>query len=299
MDFRMMVGPLYAAGCVALVVGVASFAKAEARERWNGRPFAWIAVGIVLAAFVASRFGYAPAQILSSDSFTRIIGLVALVSGAIALMLAFKARSRASACYQAQPLSVDEAVSAARAGGKAEGVFEGRVTCEEPVTSPGGVVCVAYEADLREARADGSRGPLLSSERAYSHILQLSGARVSAHVAVHPASLMTRTEIRRCQVAQRASPLMPAEVLATGGIPTDALSYERVLRMGAKVRIVGRLEKRSETAYSVKGIAGLPPLILVDEQVAEAGRRFFRSALVHFAASVILVAAGVVLLRGV
>lgn len=299
MDFRMMLGPLYAAGCVALVVGVFTFARSEARERWQGRPVVWIALAVVGLALVASRLGLAPAQLISSDTFTRIVGLGSLMCGAVALMLAFKARSRASACYQARPLSVDEAVAQVRTGGKAEGVFEGRVTCEEPVTSPGGIVCVAYEAELREARVDGARGSLVNSERAYSHVLQLTGEKLSANVALNPAALMAKTEIRRCLVARKASPVMPAAVLASGDMPTEALSWERVLRMGSRCRIVGKLERNPEAAsYRIKGVAGLPPLILVDEEVARAGQRFFRSALVQLGAAAVLVGAGVWLLHG-
>lgn len=299
MDFRMMIGPLYAAGCVALVVGVVTYARAEARERWQGRPVAWLAVGAVALAFLASRSGFAPAQLISSDSFTKVIGLLSLVCGAVALLLAFKARSRASACYQAHPLSVDEAVAAVRGGGKAEGVFEGRVTCEEPVTSPGGIVCVAYEAELREARLDGGRGSLVNQERAYSHVLQLAGDKLSANVALNPAALLAKTEVRRCLVARNASAAMPSEVLASGELPNEALSWERVLRMGSRCRIVGKLERANERTYRIKGVAGMPPLILVDEEVAQAGQRFFRSALAHLGAAAILVGAGVWLLHGI
>lgn len=297
MDFRMLSGPIYAAACAAIAVGAVAFARSEARQTWRGQPLAWGAVAAVVLAFFASRLGLAPAELLSRTSFMRGVALFALGCSAVALMLAFKARSRASACYQARPLSVDEAISALRAGQATEGVFEGQVSCEEPVTSPGGIVCVAYEAQLREPRVDGARGSLRSLERAYAHVLHLKGERQSAALLYHPGSLVAKEEIRRCRLSQRA-PFAPSTVLASGEVATEALSYEKVLRMGEKCRVVGKLEPGvAKGSYRIKGIAGQPPLVLVGEEVSAAGRRFFRSALAHFAASAVLCLAAAWLLR--
>jgi hypothetical protein len=248
-------------------------------------------VAAIVLAFLASRAGVGPAELLSRTSFVRAIALLALIAGAIALLLAFKLRSRAAACFQAQPWSVDDAVAKLRAGEAAEGVFEGQVSCEEPVTSPGGIVCAAYEAQLRMPTVDGSRGSLINQERAYTHVLQLRGERLCAQVAFHPVSLVAPVQIRRCRVSQ-VSPFAPTEVLASGELAVEALSYERVLRMGETCRIVGKLEPgHNAGSYRIKGVAGQPPLILVGEEVAVAGKRFFRSALAHFAAAAVLCAA--------
>lgn len=297
MEVQMLTGPIYAAACAALAVGAVTFARTEARSKFPGRPIAWGAVAAIVLAFFAAKAGLAPAELLSRTSFIRAIALIALICGAVALMLAFRLRSRASACFQARPLSVDEAIGMVRNGRAAEGVFEGHVACDEPVTSPGGIVCAAYEAELREPKVDGSKGSLLSQERAYAHVLQLRGDRLSAAVAFNPMSLVAPVQIRRCRVAQ-STPFMPTEVLASGQIAAEALSYERVLRMGDACRIVGRLEVgHDKGAYRIKGIAGQPPLILVGEEVAAAGKRFFRSAMGHFAASVVLCVAAAWLLR--
>ncbi|MFL5319268.1 MAG: hypothetical protein ACJ790_06390, partial [Myxococcaceae bacterium] len=150
---------------------------------------------------------------------------------------------------------------------------------------------------LREPTLDGSRGSLINQERAYAHVLKIRGQRLSARVAFNPVSLVAPVQIRRCRVSH-ASPFAPTEVLASGELAAEALSHERVLKMGEGCRIVGRLEPGHEHgSYCIRGLAGQPPLILVGQEVAAAGRRFFRSALLHFAAAAVLCGAAAWLIR--
>ena len=59
----------------------------------------------------------------------------------------------------------------------------------EPVTSPGGVVCAFYDAELRSTGDQGRKGPLISQEKAYALLITVRGERAEAAGTPTPADL--------------------------------------------------------------------------------------------------------------
>nr|WP_239988891.1 hypothetical protein [Corallococcus macrosporus] len=207
------------------------------------------------------------------------------------------------------------------------GVYHGVLDAEAPLTSPGGVACVFFDAEVREVAADGRRGALLSRERAYAPVLALRGQRVRATVSFSPASLMAPVEVRRCkalpgtvpaswyQTAQPEGPgaaapggmsvpstadARPGPAAAWGpGAEPEALSWERVGTAGESCLVVGELRRGpAEGSYVLGGRDGGPALVVLGPQAPATSGTLARRAWRHFAAAGVLsMAAAVVLSR--
>src|SRR6185369_12274150 len=126
---------------------------------------------------------------VSLDVAGRSAGFVLLGLAAGLALLGSKARLRADALRGLAPRTIDEAVAELRAGREPGwGVYQGRLGASEPVTSPGGVVCAFYDAELRSSGEQGRKGPLLSQERAYAMLITVRGERAEAAVSFAPST---------------------------------------------------------------------------------------------------------------
>jgi hypothetical protein len=173
------------------------------------------------------------------------------------------------------PRSLDEGVAALRADrSPGWGVYRGRLGSSEQLMSPGGVVCVFYEAELRGAMPDGSKGPLLSVERGYAPLVLVRGERVEVVVGFSPQQLLAPVGIRRC------GPGVGPGVLVEGRRPEEAaLSYERVGKPGEECLVVGELRRgRVEGAYELRGRQGGPALVILGAERAGTGAVLARQA---------------------
>ncbi|NOK00955.1 hypothetical protein [Myxococcus xanthus] len=197
--WRMALAPVYAACLLGLLVAAFAYGRKDVASRSYRVPLLWFGL-LAGVSLVVLRHVQGTGAVLASETAVKAMGSVLLVLAAGLALRGAWARTRANVLRGSAPVPLDEAVAALRAGASPGwGVYHGVLDSESTLTSPGGVPCVFFDAEVREVAADGRRGPLLSRERAYAPVLALRGQRVRASVSFSPASLMAPVEVRRCK----------------------------------------------------------------------------------------------------
>jgi hypothetical protein len=166
----------------------------------------------------------------------------------------------------ARPCTVDEALHLP--AWERDGrwlVLDGRLGARGKVTSPGGVVCAFYQAELRLIGARGEPGRLIARERAASMPLELRGLQESVRIRFSPSRAATSVAIRRVLVPLEAD---RGEVPAEGEPETvEVLSWESVGKLGARALALGKLERDRAGRWRLVGLAGgAAPIVLPTEQ---------------------------------
>ncbi|AEI67461.1 hypothetical protein [Corallococcus macrosporus] len=325
--WRMALAPVYAACLLGLLVAAFAFGRKDVAGRPYRVPLLWFGALAVVSLLVLEHVQGAGA-VLASETVVKALGSVLLVLAAGLALRGGWARSRANVLRGSAPVPLDEAVADLRAGhSPGWGVYHGVLDAEATLTSPGGVACVFFDAEVREVAADGRRGALLSRERAYAPVLALRGQRVRATVSFSPASLMAPVEVRRCKALpgtvpaswyQTAQPEGPGAAAPGGmsvpstadahpgpaaawspGAEPEALSWERVGTVGESCLVVGELRRGPvEGCYVLGGREGGPALVVLGPQAPVTSGTLARRAWRHFAAAGVLsMAAAVVLSR--
>ncbi|MFL5349673.1 MAG: hypothetical protein ACJ8AT_33165 [Hyalangium sp.] len=294
----MMLAPLYAAGLSGLVVLAFAFGRKDARTFLPRWPLAWF--GLLAAVCLVLISDYVPAAFkVSMDVMGRGAGLVLLGLAAGLALLGSRARLRADALRGSAPRSIDEAVAELRAGRQPGwGVYRGRLGASEPVTSPGGVVCAFYDAELRSTGEQGRKGPLLSQERGFSLLITVRGERTEAAVSFSPSTTLAPVRVSRCQTDPRL--VEPeANELAQGKPVEEVLSYERIGKLGESCLVVGELQPGpAQGSYVLRGKQGGPAMLVLGTEGAGTGSELARRAWGFFsAAGALSVAAAFVLSR--
>jgi len=170
----------------------------------------------------------------------------------------------------AHPCTVDEALNLP--AGEREGrwlVLDGHLGSRGEVTSPGGVVCAFYEAELRLIGERGQPGRLVARERAASLPLELRGLRKSVALRFSPTRAAAPTRIRRVLVSlEREAGEVPAEGERE---LVEVMSWESVGKLGARALALGTLEPDRTGGWRLVGIAGgAAPVVLPAEQESAA-----------------------------
>lgn len=285
---RILLAPLYAMCLAALVVAAFAFGRKDVAARPWRVPLAWFGLLVVGAFCIASRFRGGAVQVLSFDVAVKAAGAALLVVAAGLAVRGSRTRFRADLLRASVPRSLDEAVASLRAGhAPGWGVYRGTLDAADALTSPGGVPCAFYEAEVREVAEDGRKGPLLSRERAYSPVLGLRGERVRAAVRFAPSSLMAPVEVRRCEALQGTVPASWYEDAPAATAPEpEALSWERVGAAGETCLVVGELRRGTEEGtYVLCGRDGGPALVVLGPEAPVTGGMLARRAWTHFAAA--------------
>ena len=148
-------------------------------------------------------------------------------------------------------------------------LLDGRLGSSGEVTSPGGVICAFYEAELRLVGERGEPGRLVARERAASVPLELRGLRQSVRLRFSAARAAAPVAIRRLLVpVERDADEVPAE----GEQPAvEVLSWESVGKLGARALALGKLEQDRDGSWRLVGIAGgAAPVVLPAEQESAA-----------------------------
>lgn len=286
MDLRWAFAPLYAAGLGALVIAAFSFGRKDARACMPQWPLAWFGLLAVLFAIVALRYRAGPFMWLAPGALGDGVGVGLLVAAAGLAVAGSRVRVRGEALRAEAPRSIDEGVAELRQGRAPRwGVYRGRLASSDQVTSPGGVVCAFYEAELRGVMADGSKGPLLSVERAYAPLLLVRGEKAEAAVSFSPELLLAPVRIRRCQMGKPLAETgtgVPAE----GQAVEEALSYERVGKLGEECLVVGELKPGPVPGvYELRGRQGGPAMVILGKEGEGTGTVLTRRAWRLFAAA--------------
>jgi len=148
-------------------------------------------------------------------------------------------------------------------------LLDGRLGSPGEVTSPGGVVCAFYEAELRRVGMRGEPGRLVARERAVSLPLELRGLRTSVRLRFSPTRAAAPVAIRRVLVGLEQG---SDEVLAEGDPPAiELLSWESVGKLGARALALGKLEQERSGGWRLVGVAGgAAPVVLPTEQESAA-----------------------------
>jgi len=170
----------------------------------------------------------------------------------------------------AHPCTVDEAINLP--AWERDGrwlVLDGRLGSTGEVTSPGGVVCAFYEAELRLVGSRGEPGRLVARERAASLPLELRGLRKSVRLRFSSARAAAPVCIRRVLVPRERE---MGEVPAGGEQRmVEVLSWESVGKLGARALALGRLERDRSGGWRLVGVAGgAAPVVLPTEQESAA-----------------------------
>ncbi|HYO54640.1 hypothetical protein [Archangium sp.] len=286
MDLRWAFAPLYAAGLGALVVAALALGRKDARTFMPQWPLAWFGLLAVLFAIVALRYRAGPFLWVSPGALGDGVGFALLVVAVGLAVAGLRVRVRSDALRAEAPRSIDEGVAALREGrSPGWGVYRGRLVSSDQVTSPGGVVCAFYEAELRGVMPDGSKGPLLSVERAYAPVLQVRGEEEAAAVSFSPKLLLAPTRILRCQMG---TPLAGTGtgVPVESGAMEESLSYERVGKLGEECLVVGELRAGPVPGvYELRGKQGGPAMVILGNAGEGTGTVLARRAWRMFAAA--------------
>jgi hypothetical protein len=148
-------------------------------------------------------------------------------------------------------------------------VLDGRLGSAGEVTSPGGVVCAFYDAELRQIGTRGEPGRLVAREQAASLPLELRGLRKSVLLRFSSNRAAAPVCIRRVLVPlERETREVPAE----GEQPLfEVLSWESVGKLGARALALGKLERDRTGGWRLVGIGGgAAPVVLPAEQESAA-----------------------------
>ncbi|MFP2905818.1 hypothetical protein ACLESD_12320 [Pyxidicoccus sp. 3LFB2] len=294
--WRILLGPFYAACLAALVVAAFTFGRRDSSAHPWRMPLVWFGLLAVGSFCVALQFHSGHSAVVSAEILPKAAGLALLVVAAALAVRGSRSRTRADVLRGSVPRSLDEAVASLRSGQTPGwGVYQGSLDDAEALTSPGGVPCAFYEAEVREVAADGRKGPLLSRERAYAPALVLKGERVRASVRFSPSSLMAPVEVRRCKALPGTVPASwyePAPATDSGSPARvqsqepEALSWERVGTPGETCFVVGELRRGPrEGAYELCGRNGGPALVVLGPEAPATGGQLARRAWTHFAAA--------------
>jgi hypothetical protein len=222
-----------------------------------------VLAGLLLGAVVVAALAAGTAV----GGFLRLgLGVAAAFGSAAAGWTAGQLWKHAELLRFARPCTVDEAIHLPR--WERDGrwlVLDGRLGSTGEVTSPGGVVCAFYEAELRTVGAHGVPGRLLTRERAASSPLELHGALTSVRVRFSSSRAAAPVCIRRVLVPLEHG---TAEVAAEGrSEPVEVLSWESVGKLGARALALGKLERDRTGAWRLVGIGGgAAPVVLPTEQ---------------------------------
>ncbi|WP_272134944.1 hypothetical protein [Stigmatella ashevillensis] len=298
MDARMLLAPMYATALSALVVAAFAFGRKDAHAftpRWPLVGFGllatvsllWIADAVPLAVF------------LSGDALSRGLGFVLVGLAAALALWGSRARLRADTLRSTAPQSLDDAIEALRAGrAPGWGVYRGRLGASDQVTSPSGVVCAFYEAELRSVGDQGRKGSLISQDRGHALVITLRGERSEAAVSYAPSTTMAPVRVLRCQTNPRLVEPEAGE-LAEGQPVEEVLSYERVGKLGETCLVVGQLQRGpAPGSYVLRGQQGGPAMMVLGNETLGSGHALARRAWSCFAAAGALsVAAAFVLSR--
>ena len=199
-----------------------------------------------------------------------ILGVAAVAGCAGAGWTAGQLWRHAELLRDAQPCTVDEAIHLPPS--ERDGrwlLLDGRLGSTGEVTSPGGVVCAFYEAELRLVGERGHPGRLVARERAASLPLELRGLRRSVRVRFSAARAAAPVCIRRVLVpVERQTGEVPAE----GERPAvEVLSWEAVGKLGSRALALGKLELDRDGGWRLVGIfGGAAPVVLPTEQESAA-----------------------------
>ncbi len=280
-----MLAPLYAAGLSALVIAAFAFGRKDARAFMPRWPLAWFALLAAVSLMVASNYGLVSLSV-PLESAGRGVGLALLGLAAGLALLGSKARLRADTLRGSAPRSLDEAVAELRAGrSPGWGVYQGRIGASEQVTSPGGVVCAFYDAELRTVGPQGRKGALISQEKAYALVITVRGERTEAVVSFTPSAMLAPLQVRRCLTDPRSTELEAGE-LAAGRPVEEVLSYERVGKLGEPCLVVGELHKGpAPGSYVLRGLQGGPAMVLLGQEGMGTGKQLARRAWGFFSAA--------------
>lgn len=297
MELGLLLGPLFAMGLCGFVVLAFAFGRRDALASTSRLPLAWfglLAVGLVLLA--SGLLTGRPVTLVSQENVARGGALVLVVLAAALVLLGTRTRTRADTLVGSAPRSIDEAVEALRAGREPGwGVYRGKLGASDPLLSPGGVECGFYDAEVRAIMADGGRGPLLCTERAYSDLLILRGERVGVTVKVAPSQVLAPVQIRRC--VDSRLPVASEVWERAEGQPLEALSWERVGRLGEPCLVVGELQPGPvRGSYVLRGKEGGPAMLVLGGEGQGTGEVLTRKAWRLFAAAGALSVAAVVVL---
>lgn len=293
-----MLGPLFAAALIGLVGVAFAFGRKDARQFMPRLPMLWF--GFLGAISLALVTDVMPAALrVSTDVAGRGVGLGLLGVAAGLALLGSKARLRADTLKGSAPRTIDEAISELRAGREPGwGVYQGRLGASDPVTSPGGVVCAFYDAELRSPGDEGRKGSLISQEKGYSLLITVRGEHAEAAVSFSPSTMLAPVRMLRCQTdPRRVEP--EAGELVQGKPVEEVLSYERVGKLGEACLVVGELQRGpAPGSYVLRGKQGGPAMLVLGTEGAGTGQQLARRAWGFFsAAGAISVAAAFVLSR--
>ncbi len=293
-----MLAPLYAAGLSGLVILAFAFGRKDSGSFMPRWPLAWF--GLLAAVSLALVTDHVPTALrVSLDVAGRGVGFALLGLAAGLALLGSKARLRADALRGSAPRSIDEAVAELRAGREpAWGVYQGRLGASEPVTSPGGVVCAFYDAELRAAGEQGRKGALISQDRAYALLITVRGERAEAAVSFAPSTTLAPVRVMRCQTDPRLAEPEAGE-LVQGRPVEEVLSYERIGKLGESCLVVGELQRGpAPGSYVLRGKQGGPAMLVLGNEGTGTGHELARRAWGFFsAAGALSVAAAFVLSR--
>jgi hypothetical protein len=120
---------------------------------------------------------------------------------------------------------------------------QGRIEAREAVTSPGGIVCAAYQSEVFESEGPNQRGNKLYVQHEAASLLRVrtqSGGLV--HVGRARALFGMPPTSRPCQVS-RTLEMTGGEAVVHGMPPVDAVSVEQVAKLGDGCTLVGTLQR--------------------------------------------------------
>jgi hypothetical protein len=279
MEHRLLLGPLFAMGMCALIVLAFTFGRRDAQTPPSRLPLIWFAMlGVGLVLIASGAFKAEPVELVSAENVLRGGALGLVVLAAALLLLGTRTRSRADTLVGSAPRSIDEAVEDLRAGrSPGWGVYRGKLGASEALTSPGGVACGFYDAEVRAIMPDGSRGPLLCSEKAYAELLTLRGDKSEVTVSVAPSMVMAPVQIRRCEESRL--PVVSSVWERAEGQPLEALSWERVGRLGEACLVVGELRPGPvQGSYMLRGKDGGPAMLVLGSEGVDTGEALSRKS---------------------
>ena len=300
MDVRWAMAPFCAAGLSALMVAAVAWSRGGMKT-WTPRaPLAWLGLLVGCLALVGLRQGVGPFMVMAPRVFGQGLGAALLVAAAALAVLASRIRVRADALRSEAPRGLDEGVEALRRGEAPRwGVYRGRLAASDQVTSPGGVVCAFYEAEVRGEKAEGGRGSLLSLERAYAPVLQMRGEKTQAALSFSPRLLLAPLCVRSCLVGIPAELGPGLDAPVEGAPPEKALSYERVGKLGEECLVVGELRPGPVAGgYELRGRQGGPAMVILGNSGETTGTQLARRAWGLFAAAGVLTVAAAWVLAG-
>jgi hypothetical protein len=211
------------------------------------------------------------------DGAGRLVGALALMGAGMFASEATRMRRQGELLVASIPKPLDEALAdVRRSRGAVTGVFHGRLGTEDDVTSPGGVVCAFYEAEIRRPARRGGRGPLLSIERGFSQTLWLRGEAGEARVAFSPRNAIGRREIH-------SSP--------------RAVCFEKIGRKGEPCLVAGELRPGPVPgSFEIRGAGGGPATVILGEQRVSPAKRVLNLSWATWAVAAGLCAAAAMLL---